>query len=107
MVDKWIEKDDYTLVCPRCTMEFQTLEASNFCPNCGENMLMNFNLERHNIKRAYPNFTDEEVDAYIKGFEEFRKDVLDIVMKYCPDDDGTCSNITTDLRVLFDDIENI
>ncbi|WP_303834684.1 hypothetical protein [Ruminococcus flavefaciens] len=65
------------------------------------------NLERHNIKRCYPTYTDNEVTAYVKGFEECRKTVLDLVMKYCPDDDGTCSKLGADLRELLDDIEDI
>lgn len=66
-----------------------------------------FNLERHNIKRAYPDFTEGEVAAYKKGFEECRTLVLDMVMKYCPDDDGTCSKLGADLRELLDDIEAV
>lgn len=64
-------------------------------------------LERHNIKRAYPDFTDREVAAYKMGFEECRTSILEVVMKYCPDDDGTCSKLGADLRELLDDIENI
>ena len=30
-------------------------------------------LEKHNIKRAYPNMTDGEVAAYILGFNEHEK----------------------------------
>ena len=31
------------------------------------------NLEKHNIKRAYPDMTDREVAAYILGFTEHEK----------------------------------
>lgn len=31
------------------------------------------NLEKHNIKRSYPNMTDSEVAAYILGFTEYEK----------------------------------
>ena len=31
------------------------------------------NLEKHNIKRAYPDMTDSEVTAYILGFTEHEK----------------------------------
>lgn len=31
------------------------------------------NLEKHNIKRAYPDMTDGEVAAYILGFNEHEK----------------------------------
>lgn len=31
------------------------------------------NLEKHNIKRAYPDMTDSEVAAYILGFTEHEK----------------------------------
>ena len=67
----------------------------------------NYSLEKHNIKRVHPDYTDKEVDAYIKGFEECRTAVLEVVTKYCPDDDGTCSKLGADLKELLDDIENI
>lgn len=31
--------------------------------------------------------------------------VLDIVMQYCPDDDGSCSKADVDLREMLDEIE--
>lgn len=31
------------------------------------------NLEKHNIKRAYPDMTDSEIAAYILGFTEHEK----------------------------------
>ena len=31
--------------------------------------------------------------------------VLEIAMKYCPDDDGSCSNAGVDLREMLDEIE--
>ena len=31
--------------------------------------------------------------------------VLDIVMQYCPDDDGSCSKVDVDLREMLDEIE--
>ena len=36
-----------------------------------------------------------------------RKSVIDIVMQYCPDDDGTCSKAGHDLREMLDEIENL
>lgn len=35
------------------------------------------------------------------------QDVLEMVMQYCPDDDGSCSKAENDLRDLLDDIENL
>ena len=37
----------------------------------------------------------------------YRQDALDISMKYCPDDDGSCSEPHTDLREMLDEIENL
>ena len=34
-----------------------------------------------------------------------RQAVLDIALKYCPDDDGTCSEAGSDLRNMLDEIE--
>lgn len=36
-----------------------------------------------------------------------RQSVLDIVMCYCPDDDGSCSKADVDIRELLDEIENL
>lgn len=36
-----------------------------------------------------------------------REDVLNVAYKYCPDDDGSCSNADKDLRELLDDIEDL
>ena len=33
--------------------------------------------------------------------------VIDLVMQYCPDDDGLCSKAGADLRELLDEIENL
>lgn len=33
--------------------------------------------------------------------------VIDLVMQYCPDDDGACSKAGADLRELLDEIENL
>lgn len=33
--------------------------------------------------------------------------VLEIVMQYCPDDDGSCSKSHVDMRDMLDDIENL
>ena len=33
--------------------------------------------------------------------------VIDLVMQYCPDDDGMCSKAGADLRELLDEIENL
>ena len=33
--------------------------------------------------------------------------VIDIAMKYCPDDDGSCSEAGNDLREMLDEIEAI
>ena len=35
------------------------------------------------------------------------KAVLDIVMQYCPDDDGSCSKSGVDLREMLDEIEGL
>lgn len=35
-----------------------------------------------------------------------KEDVLELIMHYCPDDDGSCS-ATGDIRYLLDDIENL
>ena len=37
----------------------------------------------------------------------YLKDVLNIAMQYCPDDDGSCSEPHTDLRKMLDEIENL
>ena len=34
-------------------------------------------------------------------------DVLNILMSYCSDDDGTCSNADVDLREMLDEVENL
>ena len=34
-----------------------------------------------------------------------RKAVLEIVMQYCPDDDGSCSKACADMREMLDEIE--
>lgn len=34
-----------------------------------------------------------------------RKDILDIVFQYCPDDDGSCSKADVDPREMLDEIE--
>ena len=36
-----------------------------------------------------------------------RQAALDIVMCYCPDDDGSCSKAGVDLREMLDDIESL
>lgn len=36
-----------------------------------------------------------------------RQAVLDIAFKYCPDDDGVCSEAGSDLRNMLDEIENL
>ena len=36
-----------------------------------------------------------------------RQAVLDIAFKYCPDDDGICSEAGSDLRNMLDEIENL
>lgn len=36
-----------------------------------------------------------------------RQAVLDIAFKYCPDDDGVCSEAGRDLRNMLDEIENL
>ena len=36
-----------------------------------------------------------------------RQAALDISMKYCSDDDGSCSEPHTDLREMLDEIENL
>ena len=36
-----------------------------------------------------------------------RQAVLDIAFKYCPDDDGVCSEVGSDLRNMLDEIENL
>lgn len=36
-----------------------------------------------------------------------RQSVVDIVMCYCPDDDGSCSKADVDIRELLDEIENL
>ena len=36
-----------------------------------------------------------------------RQAVLDIAFKYCPDDDGLCSEAGSDLRNMLDEIENL
>lgn len=36
-----------------------------------------------------------------------KKDVIDICLQYCPDDDGTCSKACGDLREMLDEIENL
>ena len=36
-----------------------------------------------------------------------REAALEIVMKYCPDDDGSCSSANVDLREMLDEIEAI
>ena len=33
--------------------------------------------------------------------------VIDLVMQYCPDDDGVCSKAGADLRELLDEIESL
>ena len=33
--------------------------------------------------------------------------VIDLVMQYCPDDDGVCSKAGADLRELLDEIEDL
>ena len=36
-----------------------------------------------------------------------RQAALDIAFKYCPDDDGTCSEARSDLRNMLDEIESL
>ena len=36
-----------------------------------------------------------------------RKAAVEILMKYCPDDDGSCSRAGVDLREMLDEIENL
>lgn len=36
-----------------------------------------------------------------------KQSVVDIVMCYCPDDDGSCSKADVDIRELLDEIENM
>ena len=40
------------------------------------------------------------MDEYIK-----KADAVDVCMKYCPDDDGSCSMYGEDLRSMLDEIE--
>ena len=37
----------------------------------------------------------------------YLEDALNIVMQYCPDDDGTCSKADRDIRELLDELENL
>ncbi len=36
-----------------------------------------------------------------------RNDVLEIIMQYCTDDDGSCAKPNADLREMLDEVENI
>lgn len=36
-----------------------------------------------------------------------RQDAIELVMQYCPDDDGTCSKADEDIRNLLDELENL
>ena len=36
-----------------------------------------------------------------------RNDVLEIIMQYCADDDGSCAKPNADLREMLDEVENI
>ena len=36
-----------------------------------------------------------------------RNDVLEIIMQYCADDDGSCEKPNADLREMLDEVENI
>lgn len=36
-----------------------------------------------------------------------RNDVLEIIMQYCADDDGSCAKPNADLREILDEVENI
>ena len=36
-----------------------------------------------------------------------RKAAIDIALKYCPDDDGTCSEAGSDIRNMLDEIESL
>ena len=46
-------------------------------------------------------------DQYRKGYEDAKINALEIIIKYVPDDDGTCSKAGADLRELLDEIENL
>lgn len=46
-------------------------------------------------------------EQYQKGYEDAKANALELIMKYVPDDDGTCSNAGADLRELLDEIENL
>lgn len=42
------------------------------------------------------------MDKYIS-----RKAVIELVMQYCPDDDGSCSKADVDLREMLDELESL
>lgn len=46
-------------------------------------------------------------EQYQKGYEDAKAKALELIMKYVPDDDGTCSNAGADLRELLDEIEDL
>ena len=41
----------------------------------------NYGLERHMIKEACPEYSDKEVEAYIKGYEEKEIEIRDKIME--------------------------
>ena len=46
-------------------------------------------------------------EQYQKGYEDAKANALQLIIKYVPDDDGTCSKAGADLRELLDEIENL
>ncbi len=52
----------------------------------------------------------EKLEKMVRKLEDdtiSRQAALDVILPYCPDDDGTCSKSGDDLRNLLDDIENL
>ena len=117
-MSKWIELETdastgkpYLWKCDECGEEVET--RWNYCPECGDpktnngksiNTLVKALETEHRKLREMQYATDKNVGT---TDTISRQAVLDIAFKYCPDDDGVCSEAGSDLRNMLDEIENL
>lgn len=68
------------------------------------------NLEKHNIKRVHPDYSDKEVEAYIKGYEEKELEIYNKVMEDKAEETGLHLSIYTNNNAEYlikKDVENV
>ena len=70
----------------------------------------NHGLEKHMIKKAHPDYSDKEVEAYIKGYEEKELEIYNKVMEDKAEETGLHLSIYTNNNAEYlikKDVENV